>query len=303
MGQGGTDPLESRRRRGVFHPLGKQREARSASFGGTRSAAWIPGLDDVSRDGRFLDTGMLSENYRGVIRARVPDEPEERSLSWLGRSVAVDLSADGKQLLLYEEGSDPERQEEVFTTYLRPTDGSDATRVGDGRALALSPNGQWALVVRSAPETHLVLLPVGEGEPKRLPGSGLLYRRAVFFPDGRRILYNADDKEGTAHTYIQDVEGAPPRQIGKEGMFGTLVSPDGRTVTLLTREGPYFFRQKARKAPGRSAARSGATRPIVGAPTVRRSTCGRMTKSRWPSTVWILRRAAAGVGNSLRLRT
>jgi Tol biopolymer transport system component len=227
----------------VFFTRWGGNERRGARLsGGTRSAAWIPGLDDVSRDGRFLDTGMLSENYRGVIRARVPDEPEERNLSWLGRSVAVDLSADGKQLLLYEEGSNPERQEEVFTTYLRPTDGSDAKRLGDGRALALSPDGRWALVARTAPETHLVLLPVGKGEPQRLPGSGLLYRRAVFFPDGRRILYNADDKEGAAHTYIQDVEGGPPRQIGKEGMYGTLVSPDGRTVTIWTwDEGVYFY--------------------------------------------------------------
>ncbi len=218
--------------------------------GGTRSAAWIPGLDDVSRDGRFLDTGMLSENYRGVIRARVPDEPEERNLSWLGRSVAVDLSADGKQLLLYEEGSNPERKEEVFTTYLRPTNGSDAKRLGDGRALALSPDGQWALVVRAAPETHLVLLPVGEGEPKRLPGGGLLYRKAVFFPDGRRILYSAAD-----NTYIQDVEGGPPRQIGKEDMFGTIVSPDGRTVTLITHEDVYFYAADGEENP----------RPIRGA--------------------------------------
>ncbi len=226
----------------VFFTRWGSNERRGARLsGGTRSAAWIPGLDDVSRGGLFLDTGMLSENYRGIIRARVPDAREERNLSWLGRSVAADLSADGRHLLLYEEGSNPERQEEVFTTYLRPTDGSDATRLGDGRALALSPDLQWALVARAAPETHLVLLPVGEGEPRRLPGGGLLYRRAVFFPDGRRIMYNADDREGTHHTYVQDVEGGSPRQIGPDGLLGTLVSPDGRTVSMSGHEGGVVF--------------------------------------------------------------
>ena len=167
----------------VFFTRWGSNERRGARLsGGTRSAAWVPGLDDVSRAGLFLDTGMLSENYRGIIRARVPDAREERNLSWLGRSVAADLSTDGNHLLLYEEGSNPERQEEVFTTYLRPTDGSDATRLGEGRALALSPDLQWALVARAAPETHLVLLPLGEGEPQRLPGGGLLYRRASLFP-------------------------------------------------------------------------------------------------------------------------
>ena len=248
---------------------------------------------------------MLSENYRGVIRARVPDEPEERNLSWLGRSVAVDLSADGKQLLLYEEGSNPERQEEVFTTYLRPTDGSDALRLGDGRALALSPDGRvGARRARRLPETHLVLLPVGKGEPQRLPGSGLLYRRAVFFPDGRRILYDADDKQGEDHTYIQDVEGRPP-ETDRQGWHVWDARFAGRTHGndgYLTRAST-FIRQTARKSPGRFAARSGPTPPGVGVPTARRSTCGPGRKSRWPSTVSISRRGAASVGSSLRLRT
>ncbi len=53
-------------------PTGERRGARLS--GGTRSAPWIPGLDDVSRDGLFLDSGMLSENYRGQIVARVPSQ-------------------------------------------------------------------------------------------------------------------------------------------------------------------------------------------------------------------------------------
>ena len=176
--------------------------------------------------------------------------------------------------------------------------------MGDGRALALSPDGQWALVVRATPETHLVLLPVGEGEPRRLPGGGLLYRRAVFFPDGRRILYNADDQLGEAHTYIQDVEGGPPRQIGKEGMFGTLVSPDGRTVTLRTGRGTStFIRQTARKTPGRFAALSSGDAPVQWSSDGKTIYCGPRRKGRWPSTVSISRRAAASAGSSLRRRT
>jgi hypothetical protein len=31
-----------------------------------------------------------------------------------------------------------------MTTFLRDTDGSDAKRLGEGRALALSPDGNWA---------------------------------------------------------------------------------------------------------------------------------------------------------------
>jgi len=214
-----------------FVPWGG-REIRGVRLkGGTRGAPWIPGLDDVSRDGLFLDSGMLSENYRGVILARVPGANDERNLSWLGRSVAADLSSDGEHLLLYEEDRNPGRPNaEAFTTFLRPTNGSDAKLVGEGRALALSPDTSWALVVRGSSEQHLALIPTGVGQPHRLPGGGLLYRRASFFPDGRRILFNADDERGEAHSYIQDVDGGAPKPIGDAGWRAMLVSPDGRLI-------------------------------------------------------------------------
>ena len=214
-----------------FAPLGS-REIRGMKLSArTRPTPWIPGLDDVSREGQFLDTGMLAENYRGVIMARVPSQREERNLSWLGRSVAVDLSVDGHRLLLYEEGSRFEGGSgETFTTFLRPTDGSDATPLGNGRALALSPDEQWALVVQNWPNAHLALLPTGAGDPVSLPGGGMLYRRGTFFPDGKRILFNVHDERGDMRTFVQDVAGGSPRPIGDKGVWATVVSPDGRLV-------------------------------------------------------------------------
>jgi Tol biopolymer transport system component len=229
---------------------GERRGARLS--GGTRSTPWIPGLDDVSRDGVFLDSGMFSENYRGAILARVFGQREERNLSWLGGSVAADLSSDGKRLLLYEEGRDPDRSEtEVFTTFLRATDGSDAVRLGEGRALALSPDGQWALVTLPSPQTHLALLPTGPGEPQVLPGGGLLYRRGTFFPDGRRILFTADDPKEGARSYIQDLEGGPPKPIGEIGLHAVLVSPNGREIAGVTGEGIFTLPVDGESSPRR----------------------------------------------------
>jgi len=219
----------------VFFTRWEGREIWGASLSGrSRRAPWIPALDDVSRAGLFLDAGARSENYRGVILAHVPDERGERNLSWLGRSVVADLSSDGRQLLLYEEAAGAGgAAEEVFTTFLRDTEGADAVRLGEGRALALSPDGQWALVARSSPESHLVLLPTGAGEPQRLEGGGLMYRRARFFPDGKRILFNADPRIGDVRSYVQDVGGGPPKQLDVPGTLVLLVSPDGRTFAGL----------------------------------------------------------------------
>ena len=215
----------------VFFTRWDGREIWGASLSGrSRRAPWIPALDDVSRAGLFLDAGARSENYRGVILARVPDERGERNLSWLGRSVVADLSSDGRQLLLYEEATGPGgATDEVFTTFLRSTDGADAVRLGEGRALALSPDGQCALVVRSSPESHLVLLPIGAGEPQRLEGGGLMYRRARFFPDGKRILFNAGEGIREIRSYVQDLAGGPPKELDAPDTLVLLVSPDGRT--------------------------------------------------------------------------
>jgi Tol biopolymer transport system component len=186
---------------------------------------------------------MLSDNYRGGIRGLGPGEPAERNLSWLVGSTAADLSRDGRQVLFYEEGSNPDHPDgkEVFTTFLRGTDGTDAVMLGEGRALALSPDGKRALVVRPFPEPVLVLLPTGAGEPRPLPrgdASILIHRRATFFPNGKRILFTTDEKTGKARSYTQDLEGGgPPTPFGDDGLRALLVSPDGLRVAAKTIEG------------------------------------------------------------------
>ncbi|HLN58724.1 MAG TPA: serine/threonine-protein kinase, partial [Thermoanaerobaculia bacterium] len=166
--------------------------------GRVRVAAWIPGLDDISRDGLVLDVGGYRHIRRDIL-ALVPGVTRETNLSWLGDSDAAALSRDGRTLLFYEYIW-TRSSNEIFETYLRRTDGSDAKLLGVGKALALSPDEKWALVIRPLPVPHLSLLPTGIGEPRDLPaGAAVQYHWASFFPDGRRILIAAQEK------------GKPPR--------------------------------------------------------------------------------------------
>ena len=180
--------------------------------GRVRAAAWIPGLDDVSRDGVALDAGEYHHS-RGDILGLVPGASRENNLSWLGQSSAAALSRDGRTLLLYEYKFQHLGTED-FETYLRGTDGSDAKHLGAGKALALSPDEKWALVARPLPGPHLALLPTGVGEARDLPaGAAVQYHWASFFPDGRRILIAAREKGKLPRTYIQDLSGGPPRPL------------------------------------------------------------------------------------------
>ena len=217
--------------------------------GRVRAAPWIPGLDDVSREGLFLDT-WGARTLRREILALVPGASQERNLSWLGDSTATDLSPDGRQLLFYEYKSPAM---EGFATYLRKTDGSDPKLLGTGKALALSPDGKWALVVLASPEPHLALLPTGVGEPRPLPGRGIVqYHWAFFFPDGRRILIVAEEKGKAPRSYIQDIAGGPPRPFADEGIRATLVSPDGLEIAGSSLEGLHLIY----RADGEGRARS-----------------------------------------------
>ncbi len=202
--------------------------------GRVRMASWIPGLDDISGEGTVLDIGGY-RNMRRDIVALVPGASKEINLSWLGDSDAVDLSRDGSTLLFYDYNL---FAAESFMTYVRKTDGSDAKMLGEGKALALSPDEKWALVARPSPTPHLALLPTGVGEPRELPGGApVQYYWASFFPDGRRIVFAAQEKGRPPRSFIQDLSGGSPRPFAEDGMLATLVSPDGREIAGSTREG------------------------------------------------------------------
>jgi WD40 repeat protein len=187
---------------------------------------------DVSRDGRIVVE--MGETRAGII-ALPPGATQERDLSWFDTSIAVDLSPDGRDLL-FGEGTQAE------SVYYRRTDGSEAKRLGEGKPLALSPDGKWVVAVQSVPRAQLVLLPTGAGEQKVLsPTSADLYYWAAWFPDSRRIVFAASERGGPKRSFIQDVSGAPPRRILRDGLLATLVSPDGRSIAATSVEGGSYI--------------------------------------------------------------
>ena len=183
-------------------------------------------LQEISRDGRVL---VLEGTPRSRIVWQPPDGSAQRDLSWFDWSTAADISADGKKLLFYEWGEGVGGNP---TVYLRDTDGGDAIRLGEGRALTLSPDGKLALALRGTPP-KLVLLPTGPGDEKPLPSSGLVeYYSAAWFPDGRRILFVAAGSDLQPRCYIQDVDGGAAHAISDETVQSALVSPDGKLLAV-----------------------------------------------------------------------
>ena len=181
-------------------------------------------LQDVSPSGRALVT--LADAHAGVMGAR-PGETRERDLSWLDLSIASDLSADGRTIVGTESGEGTKR---VRAIYLRRTDGtSPPVRLGDGIALALSPDAKWVLSRSQDKATELVLLPTGAGASKVLPSQGVENGGASWAAGGKRILVSGRQPGRPWRSFVLDLEGhAAP--VTPEGVVASAISPDGRLV-------------------------------------------------------------------------
>ncbi len=197
-------------------------------------------LHDVRRDGQVLITHDTS---RQGISGFGPGEARERQLAWHDYSSPRDLSADGTLLLFDEsgEGGGP-----GYSVYIRKTDGSPATRLGDGSALALSPDGKWALaLLNTSAGPQFVLYPTGVGEPKRLAVDGLWAQTGDWLPDGNAILITASEHGRGSRLYVRDLQGGKPRVVSPEGYRSIRykgVSPDGRFVVAIGPDKrPYLY--------------------------------------------------------------
>ena len=190
-----------------------------------------PTLWDASPDGRLV---LAHTDDRAVVIARRPDA-DERDLSWLDSSWVADLSHDGRLVLFTESGQGGGA---TMAVYLRGTDGSQAVRLGDGRAMALSPDTKWALRAPSKDQSgissYLELLPTGAGEPRRVEGNGVFYgysySGATWLPDGKRIIVPGTEPGHRARLYLQVLDQGRPVPLTPEGVTSWAVSPDGSTL-------------------------------------------------------------------------
>jgi Tol biopolymer transport system component len=192
-------------------------------------------LQDISRDGRVL---FVESNARLGFLGLLPGETKERDLSGLEWSYGPILSPDGKTTVFTEQG---EAGGPGYAVYLRKLDGSAPVRLGEGAALAISPDGKWVLTdrIRSTP-TQIVLLPTGAGEPKPFPkdeiehGSGPF---GAFLPDGKRIVFVGHEPGRPSRVFVQGLAGGAAKPVTPEGVAAWVLSPDGASLVTQTPEG------------------------------------------------------------------
>ena len=207
-------------------------------------------LWDIAPDGRVL---LTRDDERKAIVGVAPGQTTERDVSWFDDSGIAALSANGKSLLTGDR----------FGIYLGPTDGSPPIPLGlkDGFADDLSPDGSTVVATKGG---RLMLIPTGAGELKQLPAFSIVqYNGARWLPDGTHIIFTGAEKGRPLRSYIQDINGGPPKPFTPENTWSVSVSPDGRLAAAITDGKPISLYPLDGGAPRQVPGSQSTERPVA----------------------------------------
>jgi len=205
--------------------------------GKERMVLRLPGalmLFDIWKDGRVL---FMRASWRRELIGINSSDSKQHDLSWLDYSYPADISADGKTLLFDEEGGGGALAYSKsggfsYAVYVRKTDGSPAVLLGEGGAVALSPDGKSVISQTLDSPSQLRLLTTGAGEARTLTRDNINYSWAHWFPDGKHVLVSANEQGKGVRFNVLDVATNQMRPISPEGVNATsfVVSPDSQFV-------------------------------------------------------------------------
>ncbi len=195
-------------------------------------------LQDVAKDGRLLVVSQ-ARTIQIVAQRIGTGQGQAQDLSWLSYSFATDISADGSLLLLECAGDSCGTS---YTVFVRRIDGSPAVRLGEGSALALSPDAKQAaaLVFGAKSGPRLVLYPLGAGQPRTVDVGSRRVDDAGWLPDGRGLIVLASEPDHGKRGYLVDLTTGSWTPFTPEGISSGRripVSPDGRDAALFDRDG------------------------------------------------------------------
>jgi hypothetical protein len=194
--------------------------------GKSRLVFAVPGdmtIFDTSPGGEMI---ISHDSARREVYVCRRGERPERNLAWFDWPMLTDFSLDGTQILIEEQKAIAARTS-GSQFYLRPVDGGPAVHLGEGRARAISPDGEWVAASASIPG-HIELIPTGVGESRFVDCREFEEMHWWFyFPDGKRLLVIGSSHDRKRICRVVPIDGGESTPAGP-GSFGfpAAISPD-----------------------------------------------------------------------------
>jgi Tol biopolymer transport system component len=215
------------------------------SSGRQRSVQMLPEptvLESVSADGRRCLLNVRDD--RMILAVRQGRRPPT-DLTWLGMSLAADVSPDGKMVLFWDGGG----SEKSSGAWVRPLDGTDAVWLGAGEPHRFSPDGHFLVAVNrteaggarfdvipvGAGTSRSIMPPDGESEsPSFSGGDGLLFTRHVA---GRNHIWKIQlDGKGAGPLGLSDCNN--PVASPAADVFLAICGPGSSAIDIQSTSGP-----------------------------------------------------------------
>ena len=133
-----------------------------------------------------------------------------KSVSRFDWTRPVAMSGDGSSILFDESGEGGGRRYAVF---LYRTGTGEFSRLGEGRAMDLSPDGAWALSQDVDDASKLSLISTKTKAVTRVSGNGLTYHWVKFLPGNREILASGNYPGTPAAVYRQSLPNGTPTRL------------------------------------------------------------------------------------------
>jgi Tol biopolymer transport system component/tRNA A-37 threonylcarbamoyl transferase component Bud32 len=193
-------------------------------------------LQDVSRTGDWLVT---RDDQPLRVFGRPPNSDGLHDLSWLESTINPVISGDGTLLAFTDQSIQAGPQ---YAVVMRRTDGSPVVRLGDGGAVAISPDKRWVLGQLPTSPPQYVLYPTGAGQAHRLSWSRLAVVNTVqFFPDNASLLVCGNEQGRAPRCYQSPLSGDSLQAVARDSIRAGLLTPDGRGVLVRRPDGRWVY--------------------------------------------------------------
>jgi DNA-binding winged helix-turn-helix (wHTH) protein len=215
---------------------GLERQLMSVDLAGrTRQVMRTPGsldLEDISKSGKVLLARSSERMSMSLVNMKQGSIQSVARFDW---SRAAAISADGDSVLFDESGEGGGKGYSVYLFHVR-TRAFD--RIGDGRAMDLSPDGRWAITQPADTTARLDLVSADGVHRFTLSRQSIQYVWAKFLPTSDEILFYGSPPGQPSNLYRQKLHDGTSSLVFEDILMEQPVIDPGGQLAIARAPGP-----------------------------------------------------------------